>query len=94
MYNLSATDDQIAELEMAMDSLGITYERKIVMAETEKIFGAIIGVMKDVGAVGKDQENTTQRYKYRGIDDVMNALHPALPEQCCALSPALQTTVP
>lgn len=48
------------------------------MAETEKIFGAIIGVMEDVGAVGKDQKNTKQNYKYRGIDDVMNALHPAL----------------
>ena len=29
MYTISATDDQIAELEMAMDSLGITYERKM-----------------------------------------------------------------
>ncbi len=48
------------------------------MAEIDKIFDAIIGVMKDVGAVGKDQKNTKQNYKYRGIDDVMNALHPAL----------------
>ena len=48
------------------------------MAETEKIFGAIISVMENVGAVGKDQKNTKQNYKYRGIDDVMNALHPAL----------------
>lgn len=29
MYTISATDDQITELEMAMDSLGITYERKM-----------------------------------------------------------------
>lgn len=29
MYTISATDGQIAELEMAMDSLGITYERKM-----------------------------------------------------------------
>lgn len=29
MYTISATDEQIAELEMAMDSLGITYERKM-----------------------------------------------------------------
>lgn len=48
------------------------------MAETEKIFGAIIGVMENIGAVGKDQKNTKQNYKYRGIDDVLNALHPAL----------------
>ncbi len=29
MYTISATDEQIVELEMAMDSLGITYERKM-----------------------------------------------------------------
>lgn len=29
MYTISATDGQIVELEMAMDSLGITYERKM-----------------------------------------------------------------
>ena len=29
MYTISATDEQITELEMAMDSLGITYERKM-----------------------------------------------------------------
>lgn len=50
----------------------------MIMAEIDKIFDAIISVMKDVGAVGKDQKNTKQNYKYRGIDDVMNALHPAL----------------
>lgn len=42
------------------------------------IYTAISGVMKDVGAVGKDKYNEMQRYKFRGIDDVMNALHPAM----------------
>lgn len=49
------------------------------MAEEEKhpmIYAAICGVMADVGAVGKSKQ--TDKYKYRGIDDVMNALQPAM----------------
>lgn len=43
-----------------------------------KIYGAIVGVMQDVGAVGKDATNKQQGFKYRGIDAVMNALQPAM----------------
>lgn len=43
-----------------------------------KIYAAITGVMKDIGAVGKDSFNEQQRFKFRGIDAVMNALYPAL----------------
>lgn len=43
-----------------------------------KIYAAIAAVMADVGAVGKDAENTFDRYKYRSIDAVMNAMHPAM----------------
>lgn len=46
------------------------------MAE-EKIYAAINRVMESVGVVGKDRDNTQQNYKFRGIDDVMNALSPA-----------------
>lgn len=42
------------------------------------IYEAIAGVMQDVGAVGKDAENTFDKYKYRSIDAVMNAMHPAM----------------
>ena len=44
----------------------------------QKIYSAICGVMKDVGAVKKTDENTFDHYKYRGIDAVMNALQPAM----------------
>lgn len=47
------------------------------MADT-KIYKAISAVMEDVGAVGKNNTNQIQKYKFRGIDDVMNALHPAM----------------
>ena len=42
------------------------------------IFKAISAVMDDIGAVGKNNTNQIQKYKFRGIDDVMNALHPAM----------------
>lgn len=43
-----------------------------------KIYEAISAVMADVGAVGKDKVNQLQKYNFRGIDDVMNALNPAM----------------
>lgn len=39
------------------------------------IHEAIIGIMKDVGAVGKDKKNTQQGFAFRGVDDAMNATH-------------------
>lgn len=42
------------------------------------IYNAINKVMKDVGAIGKEDKNPQQGYKYRGIDAVMNALQPAM----------------
>lgn len=47
-------------------------------AATPKIYAAIVGVMQDVGAVGKNDKNTQQNFMYRGIDAVMNALQPAM----------------
>ena len=43
-----------------------------------RIYEAINQVMKDCGFIGKDSVNPQQRYKFRGIDAVMNALNPAL----------------
>lgn len=48
------------------------------MDEGKKIFSAICGVMDAVGAVTKEKKNTQGNYMYRGVDDVMNALQPAL----------------
>ena len=46
--------------------------------EEKKIFKAISGVMSDIGSISKDRLNDKQKYKFRGIDDVYNALQPAL----------------
>lgn len=43
-----------------------------------EIYSAILNVMSDVGAIGKDKKNAQQGFKYRGVDDVMNALQPAM----------------
>lgn len=47
------------------------------MAEKKNIFETINAVMEEVGAVGKNSRNEQQKYMYRGVDDVMNALNPA-----------------
>lgn len=47
------------------------------MAETAPmIYKAITKVMAEVGAITKDNTNKQQGFKYRGVDDVMNALNP------------------
>lgn len=46
--------------------------------KTPMIYSAICGVMEDVGVVGKNDTNVQQKFKYRGIDAVMNALNPAM----------------
>ena len=47
------------------------------MAE-QRIFAAICNAMADIEPVAKEQFNTQQKFKYRGIDDVMNAIFPVL----------------
>ena len=42
------------------------------------IFEAMAAVMEDVEAIGKDKTNAQQGFKYRGIDQVYNDLHPIL----------------
>lgn len=39
-----------------------------------KIYKAIPAIMIEMEAIGKDQKNTAQGFKFRGIDDVYNAL--------------------
>ena len=46
----------------------------------EMIYSLIGQAMKKVGAIGKDSVNEQQRYKFRGIDAVYNALNPVMSE--------------
>ena len=42
------------------------------------IYQAIADVMSDVDAIGKTKTNQQQGFKFRGIDDLYNAIHPLL----------------
>lgn len=42
------------------------------------IYQSITKIMEEVPAIGKEQVNKQQGFKFRGIDDVMNALQPLL----------------
>lgn len=48
------------------------------MSDKRNIYESICGVMTDIGAVGKDSRNEQQKFMFRGIDAVMNALSPVL----------------
>lgn len=54
-----------------------------------KIYGAIAKVMQDVGIVGKNDSNDYDKYKYRGIDAVMNALNPAMVKNKVFVAPTV-----
>ena len=42
-----------------------------------KVHDSLLEVMKEVGAVGKNDRNTSQGFAFRGIDAVINAVSPA-----------------
>lgn len=44
------------------------------------IYGLIGQAMRKIGAVGKNSKNEQQKFMYRGIDAVMNALSPVMSE--------------
>ena len=48
------------------------------MSDKIDIYTAISRCMEEIGAVGKNDVNKQQGFKYRGIDAVMNAINPAL----------------
>lgn len=54
-----------------------------------KVFKAIEGVMADLSKIGiaKDRQNTTQNFKYRGVDQVMNELSALLPKHGLLILP-------
>lgn len=47
------------------------------MAEVGQIYKLMPEVARAVGAVGKSKKNVQQGYSFRGIDDVIDACHPA-----------------
>lgn len=58
---------------------------------TGKVFAAIESVMADIAkeGVGKNQTNAQQNFKYRGVDDVMDALSPLLAKHHLLILPSV-----
>jgi hypothetical protein len=42
------------------------------------IFSSMLAIQEELTAITKDQRNGQQGWKFRGVDDVMNTLHPIL----------------
>ena len=65
------------------------------MAEAKEkapqIYKAITAMMKDIGAISRDQKNVQQGFKYRGIDQVYNALQPLLAKHKIFTVPSVLT---
>lgn len=60
------------------------------MGDTKTVFQAVNDVMNAVKAVGKDGVNQQQRFNFRGIDGVMNAVGPALREHGVIAVPTVE----
>lgn len=61
------------------------------MSEKPQIYTLLSKVMGDIGAVGKDSQNVQQGYKFRGIDAMLNAAHPALVKHGVFCCPEIQS---
>jgi hypothetical protein len=59
-------------------------------AAPRNVVEAIIAVMREVRAVGKDGRNTQQNYNFRGIDATVNALGPAMRKHGLIVSPQVK----
>lgn len=46
--------------------------------ENKKIIESLSNIMTEIGAIGKSRKSMGVDFAYRGIDDVMNELHPLL----------------
>lgn len=55
--------------------------------ENKLIYKKMSEVMKEVGAVTKNQKNDAQGFKFRGIDQFVNALYPALTKHGVFMAP-------
>lgn len=53
------------------------------------IYAAMVKAMASIGHIGKSRKNTQQNYSFRGIDDLYNAVHPALVEAQIFICPSV-----
>jgi hypothetical protein len=58
-----------------------------------KIHTAMIAIMKKIEAIGKDQKNESQGFKFRGIDQIYNELHTMLADEGIVTLPKAGTPI-
>lgn len=58
--------------------------------EKSAILDGIQMVMEEIGAIGKNKRNAQQGFNFRGIDDVMNTLHPLLAKAHIFIVPTVE----
>ena len=58
------------------------------------IYAAMAAVMKDVAPVGKNNQNSEQKYKFRSIEDVMNAVKAGLTKHDVFYLPTVLSRIP
>ena len=95
--------EQIVDLEQTIANL--TQNQQGLTAENAQLRGIIndlqngkvvplihakmLAVKRDIGSVGKDQKNSGQGWKFRGIDQFINALHPILNKHGVGILPSV-----
>lgn len=55
--------------------------------ENPQIFNRLCAITKEIGAIGKNKRSPGVTFAFRGVDDVMNALHPLLAEYGVVMFP-------
>ena len=80
--DLEVTLQQVAALKQNQNALIQENEQLRTLAENlqqgKMIYKKLLDVKKDLGAISKDQKNSAQGFKFRGIDQFVNAIHPVL----------------
>jgi hypothetical protein len=71
-----------------LESVTMTGATGAVIAQPRAlIYKKMSDVMREIGAIGKDQKNQAQGFKFRGIDQFVNALYPALTKNGVFMAP-------
>jgi ERF superfamily len=70
-----------------MNANGVVWHDNTRGALMPLIYKKMSDVMREIGAIGKDQKNQAQGFKFRGIDQFVNALYPALTRNGVFMAP-------